>query len=50
MGPAIEESHVYTLTKINQNYKQDRNISNFQKIEKIPIEEHDKSSHQCIVK
>ena len=38
MGPVIEESHIYTLPKINQNYKQDRNIPSFQKIENIPIE------------
>ena len=37
LGPVIGESH-YTLPKINQNYKQDRNIPNFQKIENIPFE------------
>ena len=38
LGPVIGESHIYTLPKINQHYKQDRNIPNFQKIENIPFE------------
>ena len=37
LGPVIGVSHINILPKINQNYKQDQNIPNFQKIENIPF-------------
>ena len=47
MGPVIGESHIYTLPKINQNYKQDRNIP---KLKTFQVKKHDRYSRQCIVR